>query len=154
MSIWLGGASVCGANVRGANVALPLFSLCGIVFCSAPSLIFFAGSMALCWCLLLIGSINLLINCSVCWSLTTSLSVLLALERCVEQTLPNLAKSLFKGCRIWGWCLPVLAYSLYYGFFTIPVTFSSITANWQFDPHIGYLEYSSTSGQNLVCFFL
>ncbi|KAL3089358.1 hypothetical protein niasHS_007080 [Heterodera schachtii] len=109
-----------------------LFSLCGIVFCSAPSMNFFAGSTAL-----------------FCWSLTTSLSVLLAFERCVEQTLPNLAKSLFQECRIWGWCLAILAYSLYYGFFTIPLTFSGITANWQFDPHVGYLEDSSANGQNL-----
>ncbi|KAL3075839.1 hypothetical protein niasHT_032042 [Heterodera trifolii] len=109
-----------------------LFSICGIVFCSAPFLNFFAGSMAL-----------------FCWSLTTSLSVLLAFDRCVEQTLPNLANSLFQGCRIWGWCLAILAYAIYYGFFTIPLTFSGITANWQFDPHVGYLEDSSANGQNL-----
>ncbi|KAL3084484.1 hypothetical protein niasHS_009255 [Heterodera schachtii] len=130
----MGVGHICSLSVT--DLLTGLFSLCGIVFCSAPSLIFFAGSMAL-----------------FCWSLTTSLSVLLALERCVEQTLPNLAKSLFDGCRIWLWCLAILAYSFYYGFFTIPITFSGITANWQFDPHVGYLEDSSESGQNLFCFF-
>ncbi|KAI3415444.1 hypothetical protein GPALN_005050 [Globodera pallida] len=83
----------------------------------------------------------------VSWALTTSLSVLLALERCAEQTFPNLAKTLFAGRRIWGWILAVLAYSIYYGFFTIPLTFSGLTANWQFDPHVGYLDNSN--GQNL-----
>uniref|UniRef100_A0A183C5F8 G_PROTEIN_RECEP_F1_2 domain-containing protein n=1 Tax=Globodera pallida TaxID=36090 RepID=A0A183C5F8_GLOPA len=107
-----------------------IFSLIGAVFCSLPILNFFAGSVAL-----------------FSWALTTSLSVLLALERCAEQTFPNLAKTLFAGRRIWGWILAVLAYSIYYGFFTIPLTFSGLTANWQFDPHVGYLDNSN--GQNL-----
>lgn len=77
---------------------------------------------------------------SVCWAFTTSLSVLLALERCLEQARPRLARWLFsRGPRLWCWMVPVLLYSVFYGFFTVPLTFSSITWNWEFNPHMGYL---------------
>lgn len=74
----------------------------------------------------------------VCWAQACTLHLFLAIERCVAQIWPQLAKSLFDGPRIWPWLLFSLLYSLYYGFLWKPAVLSSAIGTTSPDPFSGY----------------
>ncbi|KAI6196278.1 hypothetical protein M3Y94_01089800 [Aphelenchoides besseyi] len=93
----------------------------GYSFCSYPTLIYFAGSIAL-------G-----LYCSV-----TMASVILALNRCFEMISPRLNEVIFSAEKTKYWLLAPTLYGLYFTFFTTPIAFSSLYLSWFFNPFQGY----------------
>ncbi|KAI1706641.1 serpentine type 7TM GPCR chemoreceptor srt domain-containing protein [Ditylenchus destructor] len=113
------------------------FSITGQVFCSNPHLNYWVG---------LTGTFL--------WVIESSADLILAFNRCVEVTSPNVGDLLFKGNRTWYWLIPVSLYSLYFSYFTKPVTFSGLFVCYFFNPHAGYIEDfgESTYHNNLHSF--
>ncbi|KAL3081074.1 hypothetical protein niasHT_037542 [Heterodera trifolii] len=111
-------------------VALPfaglipgIFALCGVVFCSAPMIVFVVGMF-----------VNLV------WCLESSAAILLAANRCLELSCPRFGQFLFNGWRTWAWLFVALVYSVFYGFFgTSPAIWSSVQLTWTYNPHGDYL---------------
>ncbi|KAL3073904.1 hypothetical protein niasHT_023665 [Heterodera trifolii] len=99
-----------------------LFSIMGSVFCSYPILMYISG---------MIGD--------AVWAFETTMATILALNRCfVVVASAKTEEFLFGGLRIWAWIIVALLYSCWFGFFNIPIVFSSQFFVWSYNPHLGY----------------
>ena len=75
------------------------------------------------------------------WTVESSASVLLALNRCVKMASRKWSRVLYSGHLTWLWCmLPVVYGVLNYWFWYKPAFFSGIYAAWFFNPHVGYYD--------------
>jgi hypothetical protein len=65
---------------------------------------------------------------------------MLAMNRCLEISMPSLAESLFEGRKTWLWlCIPFF-YGLICGLPLEPILFSGILFSWFYNPHVGYVD--------------
>jgi hypothetical protein len=65
---------------------------------------------------------------------------MLAINRCLEISLPALAERFFEGCKTWLWLGIPFFYGISSGFLFKPVLFSGIHFAWFFNPHVGYVD--------------
>uniref|UniRef100_A0A915PDR5 Battenin n=1 Tax=Meloidogyne floridensis TaxID=298350 RepID=A0A915PDR5_9BILA len=75
-----------------------ILALNGAVFCSFPNTIYIAGMVA-----------------CVFWYNETLSAILLALNRCVEISMPSIGERLFRGYKTWLWMLLPLFYGILFG---------------------------------------
>ncbi|KAI1701627.1 serpentine type 7TM GPCR chemoreceptor srt domain-containing protein [Ditylenchus destructor] len=108
-------------------------ALTGAVYCSHPTLIYWAGTFGLAM-----------------WAAETSSAVLLAVNRCIEIWSPKYGMMLFRGNRTWLWLIPPTLYALFFATFTEPVLFSGIYLSWFFNPHVGYYDDFGLTYSNIV----
>ncbi|KAF7635804.1 hypothetical protein Mgra_00004716 [Meloidogyne graminicola] len=99
-----------------------ILALKGAVFCSYPNLIFISGVAG-----------------GVFWCNETISSILLALNRCLEISIPSFSDYLFFGYKTWIWLFIPFLYSLIDLIFK-PVLFNGIYFSWFFNPNIGYID--------------
>ncbi|KAI6171204.1 Protein CBR-SRT-29 [Aphelenchoides bicaudatus] len=108
-------------GLQACGLATGFFAIQGYVFCSSPTIIYFAGQLAL-----------------ATWCASAMTSLLLGFNRCCELYGGGLGQRIFGGYRFWIWISIPLIYLVYIFVFTPPVTFSSIQMTWLFDPHVDY----------------
>ncbi|KAH7701723.1 CRE-SRT-52 protein, partial [Aphelenchoides avenae] len=92
----------------------------GLVYCSAPAIMYFVGTVA-----------------PLFWYLEASTALLLAINRCVDICAPNFADLIGRGNRTWALLAIPTAYSLTMVMFAKACPFSGINVACSFNPHIG-----------------
>ncbi|KAI3408695.1 Serpentine type 7TM GPCR chemoreceptor Srt, variant 2 [Globodera pallida] len=107
--LWIPGFFCCWAN------------LCGVVFCSYPTLMYFVGVIAL-----------------ALYVAESSADLILAFNRCLDLVSPRFSHILFSGPRTSLWITGCSLYALYWVFFVKPIVYSSIYFGWFFYPFVGY----------------
>ncbi|KAF7627261.1 hypothetical protein Mgra_00009436 [Meloidogyne graminicola] len=83
-----------------------ILALKGAVYCSFPNLIFIAGLVA-----------------AIFWFNETLSAILLALNRCVEISMPSIGEKLFFGYKTWIWLFIPFLYGIIFGPIFKPVEF-------------------------------
>ncbi|KAI1695652.1 serpentine type 7TM GPCR chemoreceptor srt domain-containing protein [Ditylenchus destructor] len=100
-----------------------IMSITGDVFCSHPSLSYIIGCAS--------GGL---------WVLSTEMSCILALYRCLELWRPFVADALFRGKKTLAW----VGFSFIHLFVTIlfgmPIIYSSLVGSMVLNPHAGYID--------------
>ncbi|KAK0402606.1 hypothetical protein QR680_016426 [Steinernema hermaphroditum] len=97
-----------------------ILSLKGVVFCSYPTFLYVAGTFTVSQ-----------------YGTQQVISVLLALNRCLEFWNVPALTGLFEGKRIYAWFMIPAIYFVCMVFFTVSCPFSSIVNMWMFDPYFG-----------------
>uniref|UniRef100_A0A7E4VAY2 Serpentine receptor class gamma n=1 Tax=Panagrellus redivivus TaxID=6233 RepID=A0A7E4VAY2_PANRE len=95
----------------------------GFVFCSAPNFIYPAG------CILMS-----------LWVFHSTISVLLALNRCLNVFHKRLTRIFFSGRKPYFYAVPAFFYAVYFIFFTSSIEFTGLRFSWFFNPHYGYID--------------
>uniref|UniRef100_A0A914LUG3 Serpentine Receptor, class T n=1 Tax=Meloidogyne incognita TaxID=6306 RepID=A0A914LUG3_MELIC len=113
-----------------------ILALNGAVFCSFPNTIYIAGMVA-----------------CVFWYNETLSAILLALNRCVEISMPSIGERLFRGYKTWLWMLLPLFYGILFGPTFKPVLFSGVLFSWFYNPHVGYIDDFGTIYDNPMVSF-
>ncbi|KAL3070397.1 hypothetical protein niasHT_032187 [Heterodera trifolii] len=93
----------------------------GAVFCSNPTLIYFAGMTA-----------------STIYIAESTMDLVLAFNRCLELSSARASHFLFSGRRINYWIIGCSLYALYWAVFIKPPVFSGLFFAWFYNPFIGY----------------
>uniref|UniRef100_A0A914I6H1 Uncharacterized protein n=1 Tax=Globodera rostochiensis TaxID=31243 RepID=A0A914I6H1_GLORO len=88
-----------------------LANLCGAVFCSCPTLMYFVGVLAL-----------------ALWVAESSADLILAFNRCLDLVSPRFSHILFSGPRTSLWITGCSLYALYWVFFMKPIVYSKFTS--------------------------
>ncbi|KAK0402605.1 hypothetical protein QR680_016426 [Steinernema hermaphroditum] len=124
-----------------------ILSLKGVVFCSYPTFLYVAGTFTVSQ-----------------YGTQQVISVLLALNRCLEFWNVPALTGLFEGKRIYAWFMIPAIYFVCMVFFTVSCPFSSIVNMWMFDPYFGipgiiddktfYLESIWIRSTNVISFFV
>jgi hypothetical protein len=66
---------------------------------------------------------------------------MLAINRCLEISMPTLTQSLFEGAKTWLWLSIPFVYGLLCGLpLGKPILFSGILFSWFYNPHVGYAD--------------
>ncbi|KAI1715753.1 serpentine type 7TM GPCR chemoreceptor srt domain-containing protein [Ditylenchus destructor] len=68
----------------------------------------------------------------------STLTVILALNRCMDIIWPSMAERLFSVERSWIWIGVAVIYGLCFAFFGKPVLYTAIYMSWFFYAHVGY----------------
>ncbi|KAK0402336.1 hypothetical protein QR680_016277 [Steinernema hermaphroditum] len=106
----------------------------GAVFCTHPTFIYIAGSLALgLWCCTCVASVSLGIN------------------RSIDLWFPQFMKKVFDGKRMYVWYCAPFIYGGLFTWYTRPITYSSYAYAWFFDPYYGIdgLDYDRTEYANI-----
>ncbi|KAL3088497.1 hypothetical protein niasHS_009948 [Heterodera schachtii] len=93
----------------------------GAVFCSNPTLIYFAG-----------------MTVQAIYIAESTMDLILAFNRCLELSSARASHFLFSGRRINFWLIGCSLYALYWTVFIKPALFSGLFFAWFYDPFIGY----------------
>jgi hypothetical protein len=110
-----------------------ILAIRGDVYCSNPDLIYISGALAL-------G-----LYCSV-----SMVSVLLAINRCVEMIYPRLNEVIFSPNMLTCWFIIASLYGVYFTMFTVPIKFCGIYLSWFFSPYAGYTDKDAELYHNVM----
>ncbi|KAI1725972.1 serpentine type 7TM GPCR chemoreceptor srt domain-containing protein [Ditylenchus destructor] len=99
------------------------FAISGVVFCSCPTFLYFAG-----------------IYGNFFWVAESSTAIILAANRCIEVISHHTAEILFKDNRTWKWMILTLTYAFCFVTFSKPIMFNGIFMAWFSNPHVGYID--------------
>ncbi|KAL3099469.1 hypothetical protein niasHS_002924 [Heterodera schachtii] len=119
--LWIIGFFAAWLNFRGA------------VFCSNPTLIYFAG-----------------IGVASQWNAETTADLVLAFNRCLDLSSPYLSNLFFSGRRTSFWIIGCTLYALYWALFCKPAVYSSLYFGWFFYPFVGYRNTNLEEYENLL----
>ncbi|KAH7702189.1 Protein SRT-59, partial [Aphelenchoides avenae] len=100
-----------------------IFMFLGVVFCSAPTLLYALALPMPIW-----------------WYCETMAAILLAFNRCVETISSYWGERLFGGKKTWLWLVIPTLYGIEHLVFSKTIVFSGVIGCWHFNPHLGYLE--------------
>ncbi|KAI1697189.1 serpentine type 7TM GPCR chemoreceptor srt domain-containing protein [Ditylenchus destructor] len=100
-----------------------IFSIMGIVFCSAPTTVYVLGSFL-----------------SGFWIAESVVELTLCINRCLSILAPRFERILFGKWRVWIWIFASATYGTWWGFNIHPVLFNGIHFTWFFNPYVGYID--------------
>uniref|UniRef100_A0A914LDB3 Serpentine Receptor, class T n=1 Tax=Meloidogyne incognita TaxID=6306 RepID=A0A914LDB3_MELIC len=101
-----------------------IFSLYGVVYCSAPFFTYFVGCTAL-----------------YLWAAECAADMILGINRCLEMAFPKIGKILFHNNRVYIWIAFCNLYGLYWLLFRHNYIFNGMAYSSPFDPLIGYRPF-------------
>ncbi|KAL3108988.1 hypothetical protein niasHT_012550 [Heterodera trifolii] len=127
-------AITCMINIHSNCLFVAIYSLRGDVFCDRPLFTYIAGMFVMDKA----GTGNLSVVSFYCCE--SELSVILALNRCIEMFNHRLAAELFDGHKVYIWLAGITIYSAWMGFCFLPPLANGMVVGYFWQAHVGYLE--------------
>ncbi|KAI1698067.1 serpentine type 7TM GPCR chemoreceptor srt domain-containing protein [Ditylenchus destructor] len=109
-----------------------IMTITGDVFCSHPTLSYIIGCVS--------GGL---------WVLSTEMSCILALYRCLELWRPFVADALFRGNKTLVWVGLSFTHLFVTASFGMPIIYSSFVGSMMLNPHAGYIDDAAGIFSNL-----
>uniref|UniRef100_A0A183C7K9 G_PROTEIN_RECEP_F1_2 domain-containing protein n=1 Tax=Globodera pallida TaxID=36090 RepID=A0A183C7K9_GLOPA len=118
-------------NIHSGCLLIGIYAIRGDVFCDRPLFNYIVGMAIFAF-----------------YTCESIVSVILALNRCIEMINHRLAVALFDGAKVYIWIGASIVYGLFMGFMFIPPIANGMMVGFFWQAHIGYVE--DTEGWSMV----
>uniref|UniRef100_A0AC35UBA1 G_PROTEIN_RECEP_F1_2 domain-containing protein n=1 Tax=Rhabditophanes sp. KR3021 TaxID=114890 RepID=A0AC35UBA1_9BILA len=124
-------------SLTSSSLLCGYMTIIGSVHCTEPILSYINGAIAMST-----------------WGVTSVVTIVLALNRCLEVSYLNLANALFKDNKIYFWIFVGFLNGILLAFFTPPILYSSKAHTLSFNPFVGIAKIDSTHEYSNLIYFV